>query len=235
MKTIALSAAASSKAPEPNTPIEANAGLRGRRLLAVCVSVNAAVVALLAVYLFVLPGGVLVICHVHDPALRGAGMPRIAWQVRRRLGPRYERWARERIVSGRTEQLAFHDVPSTEWPMFGSVYYLLATEALQDDWERDPAQAPQSPQPVRFTWRGRVHEVTEVLDERVVDAGFGTLPERSRRWHTRRHRCYYVVRDKEGDGFEIYRDYAGSGRAWWLVNVRLGVAGGKAGRGSRSC
>ncbi len=86
-------------------------------------------------------------------------------------------------------------------------------------------QAPASPRPVRFTWRGRVHEVREVLNERV-DTGFGHLPPSSRRWYTRRHRRGYVVRDGADDLFEMYLDYADrSRRSWWLVRRWKGEAG----------
>jgi hypothetical protein len=78
-------------------------------------------------------------------------------------------------------------------------------------------QAPSSPRPVRFKWRGRVHEVVEVIRQRV-DTGFGGLPPGSRRWYTRRHRRYYIVRDAEGEVLEIYLDYANRKRcSWWLV------------------
>ena len=78
-------------------------------------------------------------------------------------------------------------------------------------------KAVRSPQPLRFTWKGEVHEVVAVLDERV-DSGFGSLPRRSRKWYTRRHRRYFVVRDKQGDVFEIYLDYGNRQKlSWWLV------------------
>ncbi len=74
-----------------------------------------------------------------------------------------------------------------------------------------------SPRPWRFQWRGEIHDVVEVLDERV-DTGFGSLPRRSRKWYTRRHRRYFVVRDKIGDVFEIYLDYSNRHKlSWWLV------------------
>jgi len=80
-------------------------------------------------------------------------------------------------------------------------------------------QAAESPRPVRFTWRGRVHEVKEILTRRV-DTGFGDLPPRSRRWYTRRHRRYYSLRDTEGTVFEIYLDYTDRRkRTWWLVKM----------------
>ena len=85
-------------------------------------------------------------------------------------------------------------------------------------------QAASSPRPVRFRWRGKVHEVADVLHRRV-DIGFGSLPPRSRRWYLRRHRRYYTVRDADGEVFEIYLDYSNRARrCWWLVR-RL-TAGG---------
>jgi hypothetical protein len=78
-------------------------------------------------------------------------------------------------------------------------------------------QSKTSPRPVRFKWRGKAHEVVEVLRVRV-DTGFGGLPPRSRKWYTRRHRRYYVVKDSAGDTFEIYLDYANRKKqTWWLV------------------
>ena len=74
-----------------------------------------------------------------------------------------------------------------------------------------------SPRPLRFQWRGGVHDVVEVLGERV-DTGYGGLSPRSRKWYTRRHRRYFVVKDAKGDIFEIYLDYSNRSRqSWWLV------------------
>jgi hypothetical protein len=75
----------------------------------------------------------------------------------------------------------------------------------------------RSPRPVSFKWRGQVYSVAEVLKE-WVDTGYGTAPERSRKWFTRRHRRCYVVRTTSGDTFEIYLDYANRrNQTWWLV------------------
>lgn len=78
-------------------------------------------------------------------------------------------------------------------------------------------KAEMSPRPVRFEWHGKVYDVVEVLQKRV-DIGFGDLPPRSRKWYTRRHRRYYVVRDLDGELFEIYLDYGNrKKKTWWLV------------------
>ncbi|MDD5708025.1 MAG: hypothetical protein PHR35_19070, partial [Kiritimatiellae bacterium] len=93
-----------------------------------------------AFYFFIFPG-VLTVRNLLDPALRRPGIPAAAWRLHRDLVPRIARWSRERIASGVASRLPLHEVPSTEWPIFGSVFYLHATEALQTDWERQPAQS----------------------------------------------------------------------------------------------
>ena len=95
------------------------------------------VIAALALYFFVAPV-VILLFDFADPALRGPGIPQCAWRWHRALSPKYARWARERMRSGRAENLRTDDVSSTEWPLFGSVFYLQATEALQKDWEEHP-------------------------------------------------------------------------------------------------
>jgi hypothetical protein len=81
-------------------------------------------------------------------------------------------------------------------------------------------QARRSPRPLRFVWRGEAHDVAEVLSVRV-DTGFGGLPPRSRRWYTRRHRRYYVVKDEAGSAFEMYLDYADKARPKWILVRKL--------------
>src|SRR6202020_2412803 len=48
------------------------------------------------------------------------------------LTPRFEQWARERVASGRAATAPLHHVPTTECPLFSAVFYLMATEALED-------------------------------------------------------------------------------------------------------
>lgn len=88
--------------------------------------------------------------------------------------------------------------------------------------EIEVEKAKSSPRPVRFTWRGKVHEVAEVLEQHV-DIGFGDAPPKSRKWYARRHRRYYTVRDSEGRVFEMYLDYANRRKqTWWLVKMWAG-------------
>lgn len=105
---------------------------------------NTVIIAALAAYFLLIPG-LLVIRNIADPAVRGPGISRLAWTTHRSLTMHYGPWARARIASQKAANLYLYDVPSTEWPMFGSVYYLWATEALQAAWDKDHSLSPQAP------------------------------------------------------------------------------------------
>lgn len=109
-----------------------------------CYYGNAILFISLAIYFFLLPFVLMIIC-LDDPGLKGAGMPRIAFCLHHRLSPRYERWAYKRISSGSAKALSVEEVAATEWPAFGSVFYLWATEALQRAYEQDNSLWPAPP------------------------------------------------------------------------------------------
>ena len=96
--------------------------------------INSAVVVGLAGFLFIYPS-IRAVLSIRDPALRQPGMPKAAWRLYRNLTPRYARWARERVAQGRAEGLSTSNISGTEWPLFGSVFYLWAIENLQAAWE----------------------------------------------------------------------------------------------------
>ena len=79
------------------------------------------------------------------PALRTGDIPREAWRLHRYLTPRYEAWARARIASKRAADIHYLDVPATEWPLYGCVFYLWGTEHLQAAYEKDPGLTPEPP------------------------------------------------------------------------------------------
>lgn len=122
--------------------------------------VNAVVVIASGILLFLIPGLIL-IQDLRDPALRSpVGIPRAAWRVHRHLTPTYEQWARERMRSGKAAQAELHNVPATEWAMFGSVFYLAATENLQREWERLPNRTDPSP---AVYARGAIEAATDLV------------------------------------------------------------------------
>jgi hypothetical protein len=109
------------------------------------VYVNAVLLLALALYFFFYPA-LIILRDLNDPGLRsGSTPPRFAYSWHRSLSPKYEKWARERVASGNAAGMSVHDISGTEWPIFGTVFYLWATEALQEAWEKDPALARIAP------------------------------------------------------------------------------------------
>jgi hypothetical protein len=109
-----------------------------------CAAAQAILMAAFVIYLFILPG-IILWKELRRPDLYGPQIPSLAWRMHRTLTPRIAAWARARIESGKAAHLPLYDVPSTEWPMFGCVFYLMATESLQDAWKQDPSLAPEAP------------------------------------------------------------------------------------------
>ena len=98
------------------------------------IRVNSAAVVLLAAFFLIYPP-VRAVLDMRDPALRGSGMPKAAWRLCRNLTPRYAQWAKQRVASGRPEALSTADISGTEWPLFGSVFYLWGIDNLQAAWD----------------------------------------------------------------------------------------------------
>jgi hypothetical protein len=71
-----------------------------------------------------------------DPALGGPEPAAQTFRWHRALSPAYADWARQRVESARAAQLSMHDIAGTEWPLFGSVFFLRATENLDQAWQR---------------------------------------------------------------------------------------------------
>jgi hypothetical protein len=126
------------------TSTSAGSGSWNRCFVSNCKYINAVVIMVFAVYFFIVPG-FIILKEVYRPDIRKPGVPALAWKMHRELSGKYEKWARARIASGRAAHLKLTDVPSTEWPMFGSVFYLLATENLQREWEKDKSLSPVAP------------------------------------------------------------------------------------------
>jgi hypothetical protein len=108
------------------------------------ICVNAVLAALLAVVLLVYPS-VRAGLNIRDPALQGPGIPQAAWRLERHLTPRYAAWAQKRVTLGRAGNLSTTDISGTEWPLFGSVFYLWAVENLQNAWEAGDHTAGMEP------------------------------------------------------------------------------------------
>lgn len=115
-----------------------------RHLLLVCNRGNSIIFISLAIYFFFLPF-MLMTLYFSDSGLKGKGIPKVAFRLHQRISPIYEKWARRRIQSESARNLSLEEISATEWPVFGSVFYLWATENLQEAWERNQNLWPVAP------------------------------------------------------------------------------------------
>lgn len=109
---------------------------RLNKFIGISRKINAFIFVALILYFLIIPG-IIIVWNLRDPGLRREAIPRIAFRCHESLSPKYEKWARERVESGTAEKLSTTQIAETEWPLFGSVFYLWATESLQDAWEKD--------------------------------------------------------------------------------------------------
>jgi hypothetical protein len=92
-------------------------------------SVSTLLVSVFALGAFLVPGAI-VAWTASDAGLGSAAIPGPVWFWHRSLSKRFEPWARARTASGAAAR-AQTSVSGTEWPLFGTVFYLLATEELE--------------------------------------------------------------------------------------------------------
>ncbi|HTI98896.1 MAG TPA: hypothetical protein VL527_08410 [Dongiaceae bacterium] len=127
---------------------------------------NSLIVLALAVGFFIYPP-VRAWLDIRDPALRQPGMPRVAWRLYHSLTPRYAAWARERVAAGRAAEVDRDDISGTEWPLFGSAFYLWSLENLQAAWDAGDHSGGAEP-------RVYAREAIQATAELVVDPRHAT-------------------------------------------------------------
>src|SRR5436190_1712425 len=98
------------------------------------ICINSVLMILIAGFFLVYPP-VRAALNMRDAALRQPGIPKSAWRHFRNVAPRYASWAKERVAEGRAENLSTDDISGTEWPPFGSMFFLWAIENLQSAWD----------------------------------------------------------------------------------------------------
>lgn len=111
---------------------------------AICHYGNAAIMLFIAIYFFLIPL-FIVSSNLADKGLGQGTIPKFAFDLHRNLSPKYEKWTTERVKSKQAEDLSIEDISGTEWPVFGSVFYLWATESLQAEWEKDNRYSKVAP------------------------------------------------------------------------------------------
>lgn len=121
---------------ENGNPAPTSTESRGTRPVIIpgIIRFNSLVMIFLAGYFFIYPA-VRATLDIRDPALQHAGVPKAAWRLYRNLTPRYAKWANARVAHGQADALSTSDISGTEWPLFGSVFYLWGIENLQAAWD----------------------------------------------------------------------------------------------------
>jgi len=98
--------------------------------------VNSGIIVFSALYFFIIPG-IMTIHDLCDPGIRQNKIPDFAYSIHRDLSPKYAEWAQKRLETECARDLSTADISGTEWPLFGSVFFLWATESLQQAWEEN--------------------------------------------------------------------------------------------------
>lgn len=93
-------------------------------------------VSLASIYFVLIPMAT-VAWTLRDPGWRDGSMPAALQDWHDHLSVRFAPWATARRHSGRAQMLDTYDISGTEWPLFGAVFYLWATEAMQANWAKD--------------------------------------------------------------------------------------------------
>ena len=125
------------------------------------ICLNAILAALLVAAVLIYPP-VRALLDLRDPALRQPGTPAAAWRGFHYLTPRFAAWARARREDGRAATTSTNDVSGTEWPLFGTVFYLWSVENFQTAWDAGDHAAGVEP---RVFARDAVIAATELVTD----------------------------------------------------------------------
>ncbi len=92
-------------------------------------TVSAAVIVL-SLMLFIYPA-ITILLVVNDSQLSHTGESRLAPSWFEAAAPRFLSWANMYLETNYAGSLRQDDIPATEWPMFGAVFFLVTAEDLQ--------------------------------------------------------------------------------------------------------
>ncbi|MGI9241713.1 MAG: hypothetical protein ACR2RV_13005, partial [Verrucomicrobiales bacterium] len=126
-----------------------------------------AVLVAVALWFFLIPFGITVHYLASDRGLHEPGGSAFAFAWHQKLSPRYARYAEARVASGRAATMDTYDIAGTEWPLFGSVFYLWSTSQLQASWEADPSLSEVAP-------KEYAREAIEAATNLVLDENHAT-------------------------------------------------------------
>jgi hypothetical protein len=109
-----------------------------------CVYVNTVLLIVFSTYFFFYPA-VVILHEMNDPGLQEGSVPQFTFGWHESLSSDYGVWAQGRVDSGKAAGLSINNISGTEWPVFGTIFYLSATESLQQAWEANPSIYPVAP------------------------------------------------------------------------------------------
>jgi len=132
----------------------------------IIICINSVLAALLAAVLLIYPA-MRAGLNIWDPALQGPGIPQVVWRLERHLTPRYAAWAQDRVAHGQAGKLSTTNISGTEWPLFGSVFYLWAIDNLQNAWEAGDHSAGMEP-------KVYCHDAIAAASDLVIDPKHAT-------------------------------------------------------------
>ena len=95
--------------------------------------------------LFLYPGFISSYYLLTDKGLKMNQPSTLAFAWHKRLHSRYEAYCRERVRSGVAASLEVNQLEETEWPLFGSCFFLWSTENLQAAWEANASLSSEAP------------------------------------------------------------------------------------------
>jgi hypothetical protein len=146
---------------DPNGPTAMKRGVRIAWRVCVSILIAIALWALAIVPLMYL-GEVLL-----SPAVKRGALPRFVDPWMRSVSQRFTRWGRDYLDTQHATRVEPHNVAATEWPMFGSVFYLLAAEELD-------RQAKTGAHPLSRETQAAMDKAVHTACAIVVDPGTAT-------------------------------------------------------------
>ncbi len=93
-------------------------------------SILKTVIRLVLIWCLLIYPGLFCIRMISDPALRRGDIPSFVVDHFKQVSLRYEKWGKGYLGLEYATKVNFENCAATEWPMFGSVYYLLAAEEI---------------------------------------------------------------------------------------------------------
>jgi hypothetical protein len=88
---------------------------------------------LIALVFFAFPA-LMLIWAIFDAKLASVEPASQSWFLHRTLSQKFSEWADARRATNAADQLAVSDISGTEWPAYSAVFYLRATEYLDQAW-----------------------------------------------------------------------------------------------------